>query len=655
MFVGIGIGIARRRFAGGFAGSYSSRVIADGGTIEALDCVAAASSLLQSASLLIIPSGYKAGVVYAEIPASGNGDLTWFRNSSGSRTLSNGTIELPRTNYIINSIFAGAVAGTPGTLPTTYALFLNSGLSSSVVGTGIENGFNYLDIRIFGTSTTNYLNNLTISSLRPAVINQTWTHSIYIKDTTNNSPQFTLRQVEFDSGQNYLDEGGTANITPTSTLTRYTYTRTTTNANTAFIATSLYTVAQLGVSYDYIIRIAAPQMELSLVATEWIPTTNSVRTTFAGITQDGTSAANVPRLSYMFGSCPALLLEPQRTNSLRNSSMQGAVAGTPGTLPTNWVSQSTAGLTLQVASVGTQNGLDYVDIRYSGTATGTTIRLFWEANNQIVAADGQVWTSSFYTSISGSALPSTYRLGVQTNTIAGTSVSSIVATPNITQSTTLTRYDRVMTLPGGATVARAQPGIYVTIVNGQSYDFTIRIAAPQFEFGAYATTYINTTNAAATRLGDYFRRSNIRTNGLISASGGTWYVELRGNVSLIAESATSGFWLGTNLFTDNSNGTLYFRQGGGSQRTGIWKYEGGAGTSLYSTTSENVKLAIKWNGTTADIFANGTKVVSATSFTATNMEFLAIASAGIGRTFFIQAMALYSTPLSDADCTLITT
>jgi len=170
--------------------------------------------------------------------------------------------------------------------------------------------------------------------------------------------------------------------------------------------------------------------------------------------------------------------------------MQGAVEGSPGTLPTNWVSQSTAGLTLQVASVGTQNGLDYVDIRYSGTATSTTIRLFWEANNQIVAADGQIWTSSFYTSISGSALPSNYRLGVATNTSAGFSVSSIVATPNITQSTTLTRYDRVMTLPGGATVARAQPGVYVTVVNGQSYDFTIRIAAPQFEFGQFVTTYI---------------------------------------------------------------------------------------------------------------------------------------------------------------------
>ena len=331
--------------------------------------------------------------------------------------------------------------------------------------------------------------------------------------------------------------------------------------------------------------------------------------------------------------------------------MQGAVAGTPGTLPTNWVSQSTAGLTLQVASVGTQNGLDYVDIRYSGTATSTTIRLFWEAANQIVAADGQVWTSSFFTSISGSALPSNYRLGVATNTAAGFSVSSIVATPNITQSTTLTRYDRVMTLPGGATVARAQPGIYVTLVNGQTYDFTIRIAAPQFEFGQFVTTYINTTNAAATRLVDTFTRNNIYTNGLISASGGTWYLELRNNIAYTRDTPAR-----TIILSDDTIGNNCFtirNAGGGSARLTLAKVIAGTNTNLYTTLTDTVKIAIKWNGTSADVFVNGTKQVSATAFTTTVMQFLN----GIGTDVptFIQAMALYPTPLSDAECETLTT
>jgi len=352
----------------------------------------------------------------------------------------------------------------------------------------------------------------------------------------------------------------------------------------------------------------------------------------------------------MFGSCPAVLLEPQRTNSLRNSTMQGAVAGTPGTLPTNWASQSTAGLTLQVASVGTQNGLDYVDIRYSGTATSTTIRLFWEANNQIVAADGQIWTSSFYTSISGSALPSNYRLGVATNTSAGFSVSSIVATPNITQSTTLTRYDRVMTLPGGATVARAQPGVYVTVVNGQSYDFTIRIAAPQFEFGQFVTTYINTTNAAATRLVDTFSRNNIYTNALISASGGTLFIEMLNNIAYTRDAAAQGIGIGDSSSTI-ANGFLIVNTGTGRQV--IQKIIASATTNLFTTTTDNIKVAIKWNGTSADVFVNGTKQVSATAFTTTIMEFINGTGAGIPR--WIKTMALYPTPLSDTNCTTLTT
>jgi hypothetical protein len=85
----------------------------------------------------------------------------------------------------------------------------------------------------------------------------------------------------------------------------------------------------------------------------------------------------------------------------------------------------------------------------------------------------------------------------------------------------------------------------------------------------------------------------------------------------------------------------------------INKNVAGSQSSLFSTTTDTVKIAIKWNGTSADVFANGTKVVSATAFTTTNMEFLA--ASGTQVPTFIQAMALYPTPLSDSDCTTLTT
>jgi hypothetical protein len=421
--------------------------------VEALSCVAAASSLLQSASLLLIPSGYKAGVVYAELPANGNGDLTWSRNSVANRTQSDGSI--------------------------------------------------------------------------------------------------------------------------------------------------------------------------------------------------GSVAANVPRLSYMYGSCPALLLEPQRTNSLRNSTMQGA-STSPSTLPTNWIA-TLGGLTQTIVGVGTENGLPYVDVQFSGTATGTSSILRFESATQIVASNGQTWTSSFWIKeIAAPTPPNSYQNSIQERDSGGVNIGAFTQT--ITISSTLTRniFTRTNT---NASTARINNAVGGTLTIGNTYDFTIRIAAPQMELGAYATTWIDTTNAAATRLVDTFTRNNIYTNGLISASGGTWYIELRNNVVYRRDSV--GDVLGIGDSSSLSTNSLVIRNGGGVARLGIVKRISGTLTTLFTTTTDTVKLAIKWNGTSADVFANGTKVVSATSFTPTNMEFFR----GFGTQVptFIQEMALYPTPLSDSDCTLITT
>jgi hypothetical protein len=108
MGIGLGVGINRSNYAQGIFGAYQSRVVADGGTTEAGGCVDAVSGLLLSASLLLVPSGYKATKLYSEIPTSGAGDSTWTRASNGTRTNSSGTIEtmannVPRLDYSFGS------------------------------------------------------------------------------------------------------------------------------------------------------------------------------------------------------------------------------------------------------------------------------------------------------------------------------------------------------------------------------------------------------------------------------------------------------------------------------------------------------------------------------------------------------------------------
>lgn len=451
--IGVGVGLNRQRY-GQFQNGYSSRVIADGGTIESLECVAAASSLLQSASLLLIPSGYKAGVAYAELPANGNGDLTWSRNSVANRTQSDGSI--------------------------------------------------------------------------------------------------------------------------------------------------------------------------------------------------GSVAANVPRLSYMYGSCPALLLEPQRTNSLRNSTMQGA-STSPSTLPTNWQNLNAGGLTRTVVGVGTENGLPYIDVQLTGTATGAINSFSTENINVIAATSGQSWSNSLYVKvISQSNPPNLYQFqSIYYNSGVFVSETNTTYTP----TTTLTRYSAIHTVPVG-TVTNITQSIRFTLNIGNTYNFTIRIAAPQMELGAFATTWIDTTNAAATRLADSFTRNNIYSNGLITSAGGTWFVELRGNLGYTRDAGVVSLYIGD--ASSSPTNTFEIRNGGGTNVTlSIGKRISNTFTTLFLTTTSTVKIAIKWNGTNADLFVNGVKQVTATAFTITAMEFLIGNGGDVPK--FIQAMALYPTPLSDSDCTLITT
>jgi hypothetical protein len=360
---------------------------------------------------------------------------------------------------------------------------------------------------------------------------------------------------------------------------------------------------------------------------------------------------NRPRVDFSLGGCPNLLLEPQRTNSIRNSTMVGAVAGTPGTLPTNW-SNSLVGLTQTIVGVGSEGGVNYIDFRFNGTATGTVLLVFLDTTTSISASNGQSWTLSNYIKlVSAPSGASSYNLVMHERTIAGAYVTegSIAISP----TSTLGRFTYTRTLAGGVTVAFVQPIFRANLSIGTAYDFTIRIAAPQMELGAYPTTYIPTTSTSVTRNSDVISRSNIFTNGYITSAGGTWFVNFKGNVDLNRSGSAGGLFLNTGTISLAGDGFLFRNPSTFSQKMSIIKYNSGTPSTLYNTLTENVKAAIKWNGTTADVFVNGVKVVSATAFTVTNMENLI--GEGQNRTLQINSMALYPIPLSDTELINLTT
>lgn len=167
-------------------------------------------------------------------------------------------------------------------------------------------------------------------------------------------------------------------------------------------------------------------------------------------------------------------------NSLRNATMAGAVAGSPGTYPTNWsASISNAGTVVGTLATGSDgSGVPYLDVRYAGTPAGlgaASIRM--ESSTQIAAAVGQVWRLSALVTIAAGAMTNASTdLAMDENTAGGGFV-------NFNSSAFVPGASRVSftrTLTGGTTGA-VRPMIRFVWSGAGAIDMTLRISAPRME------------------------------------------------------------------------------------------------------------------------------------------------------------------------------
>jgi len=222
------------------------------------------------------------------------------------------------------------------------------------------------------------------------------------------------------------------------------------------------------------------------------------------------------------------LIEESRTNSIRNNTMVGAVAGTPGTLPTNWsVGGTTTGLTREIVGTGTENGITYIDIRFSGTAgAALNPNIIFEVSNATAALNGQTWTSSFYLSLVGGSLSNVTNIIPvvsmfnSTPALIGTLAGSAI-TP--TNAALRTQRNSFATTLNQAATAFVYSQIQFSVANGAAIDITLRIGLPQLELGAFATSVIPTTTTALTRSADVASVNTL--SPWYNATAGTLYAE----------------------------------------------------------------------------------------------------------------------------------
>jgi len=288
-------------------------------------------------------------------------------------------------------------------------------------------------------------------------------------------------------------------------------------------------------------------------------------------------ANNIPRITNQ-----GLLVEEARTNSIRNNSMVGAVVGTPGTPPTNWTIIQPSTLAAQIVAIGTVQGINYIDVRWSGTpnATNQQSLIVFENGSSIAASNGQVWSNSAFIGLTAgsTANVTNFKLDLEELPSGNQHVT------NFTPTATFTRIIAFALTLNQANTTNITSRLLVNLTSGQPVDITLRFGWPQVELGASATSPIPTTNAAVTRAADNIKATNpptLGTNGTLY-SAFTPQAPLSYGANQIVIEADDG---------SNNNRNLIQRNVSGSVAPNI--VVGGAGQSVSSGAAVNTGVFTK--------------------------------------------------------------
>jgi hypothetical protein len=313
------------------------------------------------------------------------------------------------------------------------------------------------------------------------------------------------------------------------------------------------------------------------------------------------------------------LIEEQRTNSIRNNTMQGAVAGTPGTSPTNWsITTTNAELVSSVVGTGIEDGIAYIDVNIAGTVTSSRdFDVRFEAIGQVAAVSGQQWTQYFYLRQVGGSQANIAGIFSQANTY--TAALAYVNTPLLLAETVTTatlrtqRRPRTFSLSGG-TIAFVAPFIKVTTAASGAVNFTLRIGLPQLELGAFATSPILTTAAAATRLADVASITGTAFSSFWNQTEGT--IVASWDLVLPATGANQFVARASNNTYSNSNGLLASTTGFPAFSTASGGVFDGLATAVASMVANTIcKSAGAYKANDLAISKDGAAVVTDASAT----------------------------------------
>ena len=536
------------------------------------------ASLYDSASLVMIPSGYKDDKLYSIKPTDGSGDFTFSRDGAGAspatRVNASGLIEKGRENVILQSNTFDTTWFAGGTISVTGGQSGYDGSNDAWLLDKTQANAHWRQDFTFDGSVVSYSLYVKKGSLDWVNLNYGGTNSFF--DLTNGLTGITtaIDSTIEDVGNGWYRCSAVNNYNGVSSVRIYPADG---DNDTSGTSGNIY--------------IQDAQLEAGLVATDYIETTTAPVS--AGLLGD------MPRLDYSGGAtCGSLLLEPSRVNSVTSSEYFGgsdwsktnsAVTDNDSTSPEGVQNATSVNPTNTSPSI-------QVYIQKSSLSAGTyTFSVFAKyVNSQyiVLRMNG-----------TGGAIKA---FDIQNGTKGSPTYSNTNDTDIEDYGNGWYRCSMTCTMTSGWAAL-----VYFTTDGNANYtpsltDETL-IYGAQVESGSYPTSYIPTYGSASTRGADDC--NNTSASAIIGQTEGTLYVEVD-----FEDNDSDG------MFMTISDGTSANRLHIGYNYTSDWIYCNVKAANLQQALLTSVsptdglkKIAVAYKQNDFVMYINGTQVAADTN------------------------------------------
>jgi hypothetical protein len=581
------------------------------------------SDLLNKASLVVIPSGYKEDTVYSVVPSDGSGDLSFTRASNGTRVNSAGLVEVCPWNVWEGSNNFSATYWdqyqlTP-TTGTTTDIYGNSSTVYKLIGS-VTNSYSFINRSSNGSANTAF-------SVYAKPNGYT---KIGISNRSTNDWNFVVDLVTkvvsniYDSASsivsiNVVDAVGDWKRIEVVVSSAVQYNLHPLPSN--FNSTNFDNVTLNGTDGVWVM---ASQVNIGSTAKPYFPTTDRL---------------NVPRLTYQNGGggCPSLLLEKQSTNLALYSE--------------DFASWTQANITVTANNTTSPDGTQNADkIQASGSGSVShSVRQF------ISTTSGAVYALSLYAKKGTTDwIMIRHDNGGTLNYFNLNTGAKGTADASATITSVGNGWYRIVVYHTGT--GSNGPEIYIATSDGGN-EFTasgqnIYIWGAQYEASSYPTSLINTTSASATRLADACFKTGI--SSLIGQTEGVVFAEF-----LNPAKDANARYVSLSDGTGNNRIDIY-----AVSSTEIGIYAAKAGTAIINTSfnvpaNARLKYAIAYKSGQWAWYLNGSQINTSTDINVPAMSAVQITTAAdqtaaAGDNPLIQAI-LFPTRLSNSELASLTT